>query len=291
MEDSQIFHGKGAGTRPTRPKGKQMKRLTSSLLITSILTSCLAPAALADSRGTNEDFVTKTAGTWQGDFKPGSWVRAVDSAATLDAGGVKMRATKGTSIYLASVEPGNVSVKLGKGQGRVFVDVPEGVNLSMDSGTDRVQASEGNFVLRYGAKRDLKVFTGDAHTSNPVERVPSARHWVSDKELALMGPDTRRRPASEVQGEQTQPQNAGEEAPTMSPTTTPTWTPTPQTTPTWTPTPTATVTPRTTTTTAVGEDFPWWAVGLGAVGLGTGLYFLLDDDDDDFQAINIVVSP
>lgn len=263
-----------------------MKRLTSSLLIASILATTSLPAAWADASTADGQvrgnvLVKDATGNWQptSDLQPGSWVKAADSSATLNVSGVMIRMTEGATAQLVAVTPEAVSVKMGSGEGRVFVNVPSGIKLDLQAGGERVKASNGEFVLGYGAQNRLEVFSGDAVGSKAQRGMYGAKAWASEKELALAGPDTQRRPTNQVENTNTQTQNAGEDqtmSPTFSPSPTETWTPT--TTPTW--TPTASPTP-TRTATVEGGGTEIWPFILGGLALGGLIYYLVDDDDDD----------
>ena len=157
-----------------------MKKLIAGTLVASVCISLVPTAAVYAAGGARQD-----ANTWA----PG--VRARVSAA---------------ADYRLDVAPGKVSVNDLKGRFHLALDGQTKVVLHTDCG--QIVATTGEFFVDPASNRSLKVFSGDAHLeqipasipASLIEKqapVPAQASLKSEgKEVALRGPDVRRRKPS-----------------------------------------------------------------------------------------------
>ena len=148
----------------------------------------------------------------------GQWVKSSSSDTTILADGLTVRMAKGSEMLVASSQ-GNEH-RLEAKSGRIYVRVPAGSKCVAQIGSQQLRASEGEFVLDAAAS-DLYVFEGQAtFVGEQAAKVPSLINWENGKkQLALDGPDVRRRGNKRkrfTQGEENKGKRIGEDQPPTS---------------------------------------------------------------------------
>lgn len=234
----------------------------------------------------------------------GQWVQSLNSDTTLRLPGAVVRMDKGTSLRYG-VAKGSSELSLAAKGGRIYVSLDDAASCEVASPKKRYRATQGEFVLDtgkdqvYRVEGDVQVVSGKAEGFTPMQT------W-SKGEVALDGPDVRRRNRNRrrfTQGEENKGKRIGEDLPpSSSPSATPTVTESPAYTPSATPsfTPSASASPVDTTTTttepaAVGGGPDPFLIGLGVAGAGGAAYGisrLVDNNSNDpVQIINRPASP
>lgn len=246
---------------------------------------------IAVTRGSVQ--VRQANGQWVSSTKIplGSWVKSTQGETTLQAGGVTMRLEPGSQVKVASVSDASALEARG---GRVFVKIDSSNTCQVKLKKNLVVASESEFVVDAGASERIYVLSGQAQFADAKVEPAALENWASDtSEIALDGPDVRRRNRNRrrfTQGEENKGKRIGEDLPpSQTPAYTPTETPayTPSYTPTATPSanvPTPSPSPQPPPQAVDGGFNPWPLIG-GLAGAGGITAFILTRDDDEEQII------
>ncbi|MFN8613757.1 MAG: FecR domain-containing protein [Vulcanimicrobiota bacterium] len=240
-------------------------------------------------------------GKWRtvepGSVDQGDWLKTQDGSEAVVTlrNDAHLRLAENTTIHIEQASPENARVRVIQGKilaslpdhGRSQLDIqtPQGgvgssggsTMVDVNEGNTRVESIEGSATFQSDSivSSEGKVFNG-AMKGRVMPGIP-----VTMGEVAWDGPDVRkrpRRPKRFTQGEENRGRNLGEDV-TPSPSPAPAVTPPEETViirPA--PPPRPTQPPPTVVEGGGGEIWPYL---VGAAGLGTGLYFLLRDTDED----------
>lgn len=284
-----------------------MKKLRlGALFLGGLVSYCIAaqpPSGVSGSQaeGIHGTLLAKSSedGPWRkvpaGQVDQGSWLRTEAGSEAVIAlrNDSHLRMAENTSVHISQSDAANARLEIL--EGKVLSEVPEHGRsvLAMHTPKGTINSSGGVTVVEVtDANASVTSLTGSASVQaeelsvTGVGVLPGrsqARLMPGvDMQLAVEGPDTRRRNKRRqpfVQGEETGPKRLGEDvAPSPSPS--PAVTPPPTTTVQPTPPPNN---PPVVRSGGGGEIWPYL---VGAAALGTGAYFLFRDDDEEFNNNN-----
>lgn len=224
----------------------------------------------------------------------GQWIRSTQANTVVSCDGVTLRADKGAEVRF---EPKDNQVsRVSARGGRVYVSLEDQLQCDVAIGDKHVAAQGGEFLVDATNAR-LAVLDGSASIVKAVPVFSPLPVWQKS-ELALDGPDVRRRAKNRrrfTQGEENKGKRIGEDAPpTQTPP--PSMTQTPAYTPTLTPTPSPSTPPSpppSNPPTVVEGGFDPLPLVSGLLGAG-GIAFLVirnDGGNNDPQRIVFPASP
>jgi len=224
----------------------------------------------------------------------GQWLRAKDSDATIRVQGSTIRVQAGTNVRIHSGE-GSLTKVDAKG-GRIFVKVDDHSTCEVSTSSKKFTAGASEFLVDAGTQDRLYTLQGGVQLSEIKPTPVTAKTWKKAFEVALDGPDVRKRNNNRrrfTQGEENKGKRIGEDLP---PSNTPTAAPetpayTPTATPTFTPTVTPTTPPPTDNPPQVVEGTDPWPIIGGVAGLGGLIAFVVTRNNGDEQRVVGPFSP